>query len=151
MSNITLTIGGALDLNLRLPAPEGETIITTWIGDVVISGKGNEMAYMLPNDRQIIVAVSYVDAHENPAQVDGEVVWASSDETVLSVLPNPSDAQQCTIRPVGPAKAAQVTATADADLGTGVKTITTLMDITVLAGEAVAGTIAPVGDPQPIP
>jgi hypothetical protein len=39
----------------------------------------------------------------------------------------------------------QITATADADLGAGVRNLVTVCDITIVAGEAVAGTIAPIG------
>jgi hypothetical protein len=41
-------------------------------------------------------------------------------------------------------------ATADADLGDGVRELNTLLDVTLVAGEAVTGTINVVGDPQPI-
>jgi hypothetical protein len=45
---------------------------------------------------------------------------------------------------------AQVTATCDADLGDGVRELITLCDIEVVGGEAVAGTIQPVGEPDPL-
>ena len=44
---------------------------------------------------------------------------------------------------------AQITATADADLGEGVRELITLLDVNVVAGEAVAGTISVVGSAQP--
>jgi hypothetical protein len=44
-----------------------------------------------------------------------------------------------------------MTAYADADLGERVRELATTMDVTVMAGEAVAGTITPVGEPEPIP
>ena len=43
-----------------------------------------------------------------------------------------------------------MTATADADLGEGVRRLTTVCDIEVVAGEAVSGTIQPVGEPEPV-
>jgi hypothetical protein len=45
---------------------------------------------------------------------------------------------------------AQVVATADVDLGAGVQSLITTMDITVVAGQAVAGTISPTGPAEPI-
>src|SRR5262245_18612698 len=45
------------------------------------------MTYMLPTDKQIHVAVSYAHAKGNPAEVDGDVTWASSDDTVATVTP----------------------------------------------------------------
>jgi hypothetical protein len=44
----------------------------------------------------------------------------------------------------------QVTATADADLGDGIREIITLLDLNVVSGEAVAGTINVIGTPEPI-
>jgi hypothetical protein len=41
------------------------------------------------------------------------------------------------------------TATADADLGEGVSEIVCTMDVEVVAGTAVVGTITPTGEPQP--
>ena len=45
----------------------------------------------------------------------------------------------------------QITATADADLGEGTRELVTLMDVTIVAGEAVAGVIQPLGEATPIP
>jgi hypothetical protein len=43
-----------------------------------------------------------------------------------------------------------VSASADVDLGTGVKQLVTTADIGLVAGEAVSGTIQPVGDAVPV-
>jgi len=108
------------------------------------------MAYKLPNDKLINVKVSYVDASGNPATVDGDVVWDVSDENVVSVQVDPVDSTQARIVPSGQVGQVQVTVTADADLGEGTREIITTSDIEIVAGEAVAGTISPVGEPQPI-
>ena len=55
------------------------------------------------------------------------------------------------MRTVGPIGQVQVTATADADLGAGVRNIVTPLDIVVVAGEAMSGAITPVGPAEPIP
>ena len=70
---------------------------------------------------------------------------------MLTVVADTADHFQASVTPVGPAGSAQVTVTADVDLGTGVKELITLFDVTIVAGQAVAGTISVVGDPQPKP
>lgn len=106
------------------------------------------MAYNLPVGMKIDVRIDYVDIGGNPAQVDGDVAWSSSDDTIATVVS--SGAQTATISAVGKTGQAQITANADADLGSGVRALYSACDIFVLAGEAVAGTISPVGEAQPI-
>jgi hypothetical protein len=107
------------------------------------------MAYNMPVQTQVDVQVAYEDKGGNPAAIDGEVSWTSSNDAVVSVHSlGPDIANVMAMSTLG---TAQVTAHADADLGTGVRTLLTLLDVTVVAGEAVAGTISPIGTPGPIP
>ena len=115
-----------------------------------LTAQGDVM-YTLPVDMFVQMQVSYVDAKGNPATVDGPVTWASSDDDVLAVQVDANDSTIVSVTPVGTLGTAQISATADDDLGTGVRQLVTLADITVVAGEAVAGTIQPIGAPQPIP
>lgn len=69
-----------------------------------------------------------------PALVDGIPVWATSDATVLTVVPT-ADGMGAVVAAVAPGTA-RATVTADADLGQGVTTITG-------ASEAVNVTIDP--------
>lgn len=115
----------------------------------VITTKGDHMAYTLPVDHQVDVQVAYVDSKGNVATVDGAPVWSSSDETLVTVTANAEDAFKATVKPVGPAGNVQVNVKVDADLGEGVRELITLMDVTLVAGEAVTGTITPVGAPTP--
>ena len=107
--------------------------------------------YTLPVDKMVKMQVSYVDSEGNPAAIDGNVSWSSSDDTIVSVTPETGDSTIVTVFPEGPVGQVQITATADADLGTGVRNLVTVCDISIVAGEAVAGTIAPVGDAVPKP
>lgn len=109
------------------------------------------MSYKLASGMQVHVGVSYVDASGNPATVDGAVSWDSSDHSIVEVHTDETDSTKCTVMANGPVGQAQVSATADADLGEGTRAITTIMDVEVIAGEAVAGTIEPVGGAEPIP
>ena len=107
--------------------------------------------YQIASGMQCHVKVSYTDAAGNPAVVDGDVTWASSDDTIAAVFVSSNDSTEAVIRTIGPVGQVQVTATADADLGAGIRNIVTPMDITVVAGEAMSGTIEPTGPAEPIP
>ena len=109
------------------------------------------MAYTLPADHEIGVKITYVDANGNPATVDGSPQWASSDDQIVSIQPSDRDAFQALLRSGKNIGQAQISATVDADLGEGVRSLVTLMDVSVVGGEAVAGTIEPVGEATPIP
>lgn len=67
------------------------------------------------------VTLNITDAGGDPAQVES-VRWASSDDTVLSV--DPSDDGMSAVIDTVAAGTARVTVTADADLGSGVLTLT---------------------------
>jgi len=72
----------------------------------------------------------------DPAPVEGAPIWASSDETVLSVDAS-ADGLTASVNTVAPGGPARITVTADADLGEGVVTITGVSeDITVTTGTA---------------
>jgi len=89
------------------------------------------------------------DAGE-PATVDGAPVWASSDETVVSVVAA-EDGLSADISAVAPGTA-RVTVTADADMGAGVTEITGVTeDIVVTAGPSSFATNIGItlGEPEP--
>jgi hypothetical protein len=136
---------------MEVPAPAlGHAQITIKFDHFIITAEGSHVMYTLPVDHSVLMQVSYVDARGNPATIDGEVTWESSDASIITVLVDPTDSSICRATPVGSVGQAQVTATCDADLGDGVRELITLCDIEVVGGEAVAGTIQPVGEPSPI-
>jgi hypothetical protein len=130
----------------REPEQLIHSVLTLWYEGFKATFKGDVM-YTLPVDHTVQMKVTYVDAANNPAAVDGPVVWSSSDDALATVLADSVDSSLVTVTPVGPIGQVQITATADADLGTGVRSLVTISDITLVAGEAVAGTITPVGVP----
>lgn len=94
------------------------------------------------------VSLTITKKDGSPATVDGVPIWASSDDTVLRPEPV-SDGMTGSVKPVA-AGVARVVVTADADLGSGVVTITGVSeDITVTTGPlSMATTIAiTLGDP----
>jgi hypothetical protein len=125
-------------------------LLTINYGRFTITAKGDVM-YTLPVDMLVQMQVAYVDSENNPAAIDGPVAWSSSDDTLATVTPDGTDSTLVTVTPVGPVGQVQITATADADLGAGVRNLVTVADIQLVAGEAVAGTITPVGAPTPKP
>jgi hypothetical protein len=132
------------------PPEEIFAVLTITFGRFTIRLKGDAM-YTLPVDEMVKMQVTYVDSEGNPAGVDGPVVWASSDDTLCTVTPESGDSTIVTVLPVGPTGQVQITATADADLGDGVRNLITVCDIALVAGEALAGTITPIGSPTPKP
>jgi hypothetical protein len=111
---------------------------------------GGPFMFVMPIGYYIDLQVSYVDSAGNPAVVDGPVSWASSDEALVTAVVDAADSSKCRMTSLQTVGQAQVTATADADLGTGVRSLVTLMDVSIVAGEAVAGTINPIGQAQPV-
>lgn len=95
------------------------------------------MSLILKDDQKVKLSILPVDAKGNPAAVDGVPVWASSDDGVIAVIPS-ADGLSATATAVGKVGTAQVSVTADADLGDGVSNIAGVLDVTVVAGQAVS-------------
>jgi hypothetical protein len=152
LNQIEIFFGSPLTIQhvQMLEGPTGYAKLTITYEQFTITAKGDVM-YNLMVDHFVKMQVSYVDAAGNPAVVDGPVSWASSDASIATVTVDAADSSIVTVTPAGDLGQVQVTATADADLGSGVRNLNTIADIAVLAGEAVAGTIQPVGAPQPKP
>jgi hypothetical protein len=146
MSTVQFQLGGSIKF---LADEEGYVLVRLKYGGFTITAKGDVMAYTLPDDKSIAVQVAYVDAKGNPAKVDGDVTWGTSDSALATVESTAPDSAM--VKPVGQLGQVQITATADADLGAGIRELITTMDVEIVSGEAVAGTITPSGEPQPIP
>lgn len=151
MNKLEISFGTPLRIVVEPPEPTIIQRVTVWYEGFEITVEGSYIMYTLAVDHFVQMQVSYVDAGGNPATVDGPVVWSVSDTTLLTAVADTTDSTLVTITPVGPVGQVQLTATADADLGAGTKSLITVADISLVAGEAVAGTINPVGAAQPIP
>jgi hypothetical protein len=138
---------------MEVPAPApalGHIEIKLTFEQFSIIFEGTHAMYTLPVDHTVLMQVAYVDAKGNPATIDGEVSWQSSDDSIISVQVDPEDSTVCRAMPTGSIGQAQVTAICDADIGDGSRELITLCDIEVVGGEAVSGSIQPMGEPQPI-
>jgi hypothetical protein len=86
------------------------------------------------------LSIQIVDAKGNAAPVDGAPVWSSSDESVATVAAA-ADGMSAVVTAAGALGTCQVNVGADADLGTGVTTITGTLDVSVVASQATTVTI----------
>lgn len=93
------------------------------------------MSVTLTDIQKVALSISPVDAKGNPAAVDGIPTWLVSDETLLSLTVSP-DGMSAELFALGPLGTGQVTVNADADLGSGVTTITGILDVTVVSSQA---------------
>lgn len=92
------------------------------------------MSVSLTLDQAFNAVVTPKDRAGNPAAIQNPV-WASSDETIVSVAPSP-DGLACYIDTVG-VGTARVVLSGDADLGEGVRPIVGEIEFVVSAGGAV--------------
>jgi hypothetical protein len=103
--------------------------------------RGEHMSSTMQVGTYATVSVQWNDKGGNPVKVDGPTKWESSNPdtcTVTVATGNPSIANLFAPGPIGKV---QVHATADADLGEGVRTVTASYDVEVISGEAVSGDI----------
>lgn len=91
------------------------------------------MADITTDQRYDNVSIAITNSRGDPASVDGAPVWASSDETVLTVTAA-ADGMSAVVDTVAPGTA-RISVTADADLGAGTRTITGVSeDVNVTLG-----------------
>lgn len=102
------------------------------------------MASDLKSNQKVKATANFTDSKGNPARVDGDVQWITSNSELLALAP---DGNACVISAVGPIGTVTVSAIADADLGEGVKPIRLDAEVNVIAGEASAGSLV-FGDPE---
>lgn len=118
------------------PRRGGRIVFSCAVIDNVNTVKGDISMLILTDSQQVDLAIKPVDKKGKAAQVDGVPEWSSSDPAVLTL-----DVAQDGLSAVAVAQdlgTAQVNVSADADLGAGVVTITGVLEITVVAGQAVS-------------
>lgn len=105
------------------------------------------MQVTLTDVQNVDASITIVDAKGNDAPVDGAPVWAASDPAGILVV-QALDGLTASIAAVGPLGTYQVTVNADADLGAGVVPLIGILDVVVVASQAVAISFG-LGTPQP--
>jgi hypothetical protein len=104
---------------------------------------------VLPNDQKVVASIQPVDAKGNPATIDGLAVWTSSSTAVATIENVSSDSLSAEVVPSSAIGSCQINVQADADLGAGITNITGVLDVSVVAGQAVGFTIT-TAPPVPI-
>lgn len=100
---------------------------------------------LLTTEQRVKITLAVLTAAGNPAVIDGNPVWASSDSAVARVESDANDPMSAYVY-AGDQGIAQITAVCDADLDNDeTREITGFLDVTVVPAEAatvqlVAGT-----------
>ena len=92
---------------------------------------------LLTDIQKAVLSVSPKSAAGNPAPVEN-VEWKVSDPTIATITPDPANPLSAVLTTTGALGSCQVSVSADADLGEGVKTIAGTLDVEVRASEAVS-------------
>lgn len=124
-------------LQLTVTTPRG-------LGIVFLGGK---LMLLLTNAQKVGLSIQPLDQYGNAARIDGVPEWNTSDATV-GTLAVADDGLSAVFTTAGPLGTTQINVSADADLGTGVRTISATLDIQVEAAEAVSLSIK-AGTPEP--
>jgi len=90
---------------------------------------------ILTDTQKCSLAVEPRNSKGNLAPVDGVPQWSSSNPAVADVQPSADGLTAVVV--AGATGSTQISATVDADLGTGVRSINAVLDVTVAASEAV--------------
>lgn len=91
---------------------------------------------ILTDIQKVTVAVQPKSAAGNIALVDGKPVWTVSDDTIIT-LEVSEDGFSVEAITTGKLGSAQIAINLDSDLGEGVKDLTGILDVTVIASDAV--------------
>lgn len=105
------------------------------------------MTLILTDEQKVTLSIQPLTQAGNPAKVDGKPVWSVSNPELISISES-EDGLSVVASTVGPLGSAQVSVSADADLGEGVRELFSILDVEVIAAEAVSlGIVA--GTPEP--
>lgn len=134
------------DKKPKPPKPHGAVRIKITFGII----EEQPMPLVMTITQQCELTMQPLDAKGNPAAIDGVAEWAVSNPGVCAIQPAPDGITALVVAiAVGDT---QVNATADADLGEGVRQITGLLDVSIKAAEAVSlGIVAGTPVEQPTP
>jgi len=135
---LKLIVSGILNLELEEEGTPGFLWSITYNG---VTTK-NIMSLVLANDHKVTASIMPVDSKGNPAAIDGLASWTSSATDIVTVQNVSADSLSAEVVPGSALGTAQINVTADADLGSGITTINGILDVQVVAGQAVGFTIS---------
>lgn len=131
--------GRLVSFGTNLPETAGYVAVLCVSGEIE---RNSEMAFILQDGQEVDLAANYLDRHGNPATVETQQ-WSSSDDTIIEVTDNGDGTATAAAVAIG---TGQVQLLADARYGEDVSEIRAVLDIEVVAAEAVNATITP-GEP----
>src|SRR4029077_12355220 len=82
---------------MEVEPPRGHALVTITFEQFVITTQGEHIMYTLPVDHTVLMQIAYVDAKGNPATIDNEVSWQSSDTSIVMATVDASDSTTCRI------------------------------------------------------
>lgn len=124
--------------------PHGAIRIRILVGPI----EEQDMPLVMTATQQCLLTMQPLDAKGNPAKVDNVAQWNTANDGVVRLVEAEDGLTAlCVAVAVGET---QVSCTADADLGEGVRNITGLLDVSIRAAEAVSlGIVAGTPEEQP--
>lgn len=134
----------ALSMQPGAPAPVVRTPTILFVRAVcgLAVAEGELTMFQIPNDKNLQVSIKPVDAYGVPAKVDGIPVWAVADPATAEIQVADDGMSALLVPSVPLLDGGQLSVTADADLGDGIKTLTGTLEFSVVASEAVGLGIA---------
>jgi hypothetical protein len=106
----------------------------------------------IPATKSVAVTATFYNENGYAVKPQGEISWESSDPNIAKVEANPTDTKQAVITAGPSAGEAEIFATADGDLGDGVREVEAVTQIVVVArGEAIGGEITVVRPEHGLP
>jgi hypothetical protein len=102
--------------------------------------RGENMSSQMQAGTRATVSVAWKDAAGNVVSAE-DTVWSSSDPDIVECTVSTGNPLIANLYAPGPTGKVQIHATADADLGEGIKNVTATTDVEVIEGEAVGGEI----------
>lgn len=121
---------------LQKPQPAPDSLVIAF-GPVSLRSvpQGDSLMLRLTDEQKATATIRPKTAAGNPATIDGTPAWSVSNPDVLDLVVS-EDGMTATITAKGPLGTSQVSVTADADLGDGVRALTGTDDVEVVAAEA---------------
>jgi hypothetical protein len=104
--------------------------------------KGDLSVITITNAQMFALQAQGVDRKGKPAKIDGSIIFTSSDESLLTVTPG-DDGVSAVITAVGDLGVAQIVAKGDADLSGGTVEVMGILDVEIVASQAVNIVISP--------
>jgi hypothetical protein len=95
----------------------------------------------LQSGARATLSVAWLQSNGQSAPVDGPTTWVSSNPSVCQCTVASGNSLIANLYAPGPIGTVQIQASADADMGEGMQPVTSVMDITVIAGQATGGDI----------